>query len=102
MRKHIKAKGYVYFMANPWNTVLYIGMTNNLERRVAEHKEKVNEGFTKTYNCVKLVYYEVFDLMDDAIAREKQLKNWKRAWKNELVEGVNPEWRDLGGLGGRG
>jgi putative endonuclease len=75
--------------------VLYIGVTNDIVRRVAEHKTKINKGFTYKYNCEKLVYYETFALMIEAIAREKQLKNWKREWKNELVNDFNPEWKDL-------
>jgi putative endonuclease len=82
-------------MTNHYNNVLYIGVTNDVVRRVAEHKAKINKGFTYKYNCDKLVYYETFSLMTDAIAREKQLKNWKREWKNELVIGFNVEWRDL-------
>jgi putative endonuclease len=89
--------GFVYFMSNAYNNVLYIGVTNNLTRRVAEHKTKINKGFTYKYNCDKLVYYEVFDLIVDAIAREKQLKNWKREWKNELVVKQNEGWEDLSG-----
>jgi putative endonuclease len=86
----------VYFMANPFNSVLYnIGVTNNLERRVQEHKTKKIDGFTKKYNCVKLVYYEQTDDISVAISREKQLKNWKRAWKDILVEEENPHWKDL-------
>jgi putative endonuclease len=74
---------------------LYVGVTNNLVRRIAEHKAKINKGFTYKYNCNKLTYYERFDLIIDAIAREKQLKNWKREWKNKLVNDFNPEWKDL-------
>ena|ERR1035437_2105509 len=87
--------GFVYFMSNAYNNVLYIGVTNNLIRRIAEHKAKINKGFTYKYNCDKLVYYEEFDLIVEAIAREKQLKNWKREWKNELVNTKNPDWKDL-------
>ena len=87
--------GFVYFMSNAYNNVLYIGVTNNLTRRVAEHKAKINKGFTYKYNCDKLVYYEVIDSIVDAIAREKQLKNWKREWKNELVVKQNVGWEDL-------
>ena len=87
--------GFVYFITNAYNNVLYIGVTNNLARRVAEHKAKINKGFTYKYNCDKLVYYEVFDSIVDAIAREKQLKNWKREWKNELVVKQNADWKDL-------
>jgi putative endonuclease len=82
-------------MTNHYNNVLYIGVTNDIVRRVTEHKAKINKGFTYKYNCDKLVYYEIFHLMNDAIAREKQLKNWKREWKNNLVIGFNPEWKDL-------
>ena len=87
---------YVYFMANTHNTVLYTGVTRNLERRVWEHKNGINKGsFTYKYNCHKLVYYEVFGDIEYAIAREKQLKNWKREWKNELISKDNPDWLDL-------
>ena len=82
-------------MCNAHNNVLYVGVTNDLARRVAEHKAKVIKGFTHKYNCDKLVYFEEYDLLTDAIAREKQIKNWKREWKNELVSKVNPEWLDL-------
>ena len=91
----MKKTGYIYFMCNAHNNVLYVGVTNDLARRVAEHKAKVNKGFTHKYNCDKLVYFEEYDLLTDAIAREKQIKNWKREWKNELVSKVNPEWLDL-------
>ena len=89
-------EAYIYFLTNAHNNVLYIGITNNLVRRIAEHKAKINKGFTYKYNCDKLVYYQAFNLVIDAIAREKQLKNWKREWKNELVNGFNPQWKDLG------
>ena len=87
--------GFIYFMSNTFNNVLYVGVTNNLIRRVAEHKAKINKGFTDRYKCDTLVYYEAFELMVDAIAREKQIKNWKREWKNELVIKDNPKWKDL-------
>lgn len=86
---------YVYLMTNAHNSVLYIGVTSDLMRRVAEHKAKVHQGFTERYNADKLVYFEVVDAMTDAIAREKQLKNWQRAWKNDLVATMNPNWLDL-------
>lgn len=89
--------GYVYMMANANNGVLYIGVTNDLVRRVAEHAEGGGSVFTRKYNCHKLVYFEVFPDIEQAIAREKQLKNWKREWKNQLVETINPDWRDLAG-----
>ena len=86
---------YVYFLATYNNSVLYIGVTNNLERRIHEHKNKVIEGFTKKYNVNKLVYFECFDDAMNAITREKQLKNWSRKKKNFLVNKSNPQWRDL-------
>ncbi|WP_245580852.1 GIY-YIG nuclease family protein [Daejeonella oryzae] len=76
-------------------TVLYIGVTNNLERRVYEHIQKINKGFTSKYNCNKLVWYEEYSTVKEAISREKQLKNWQRNWKNQLIEKKNPEWNDL-------
>lgn len=82
-------------MANRYNNVLYLGVTNNLTRRVAEHKAKINKGFTYKYNCDKLVYYETFDQITEAINREKQIKNWKREWKNKLVNELNADWKDL-------
>ena len=91
----MKKNAYIYFMTNHYNNVLYLGVTNDIVRRVAEHKAKINKGFSYKYNCDKLVYYEVFNLMTDAIAREKQLKNWKREWKNKMVNDFNPEWKDL-------
>ena len=86
---------FVYFMSNTYNNVLYIGVTNNLIRRVAEHKARINKGFTYKYNCDKLVYYEEFESIVEAIAREKQLKNWKREWKNLLVVKQNANWEDM-------
>jgi len=88
-------KSYIYFLSNQHNNVLYVGVTNNLRRRVAEHKAKINKGFTYKYNCDKVVYFEIFESIVDAISREKQLKNWKREWKNELINGMNPSWKDL-------
>ncbi len=86
---------YVYMMTN-WNSqVLYTGMTNNLERRVFEHKYKLVDGFTKRYKVNKLVYFEDTNDVNAAIEREKQIKGWTRIKKNELVNSVNPEWRDL-------
>ena len=92
----MEKKGYIYFMTNPSNKVLYIGVTNSLKRRVSEHAESSGSVFTSKYNCNKLVYYEVFSDIEQAIAREKQLKHYKRAWKDELVNNLNPEWKDLG------
>ncbi|MFI3240620.1 MAG: GIY-YIG nuclease family protein [Bacteroidales bacterium] len=87
----------VYIMTNFTNTVLYIGVTNNLYRRIYEHKSLSYEGFTKLYKCTKIVYYEDFGDINQAIAREKQLKNWKRKWKEELIDSFNPKWEDLVG-----
>lgn len=86
---------WVYMLTNEHGNVLYTGVTNNLERRIREHKSGEIEGFTCKYNCTKLVYFEEFNNINDAIAREKQLKNWKRSWKNALVVDMNPEWKDL-------
>ncbi|MGD1045002.1 MAG: GIY-YIG nuclease family protein [Bacteroidota bacterium] len=86
---------FVYIMTNKNNTVLYTGMTNDLIRRVYEHKEKRVKGFTKRYNITKLVYYEIFGTAYDSIAREKQIKAGSRQKKLDLVNGVNPEWNDL-------
>jgi len=87
---------FVYFLTNTHNTVLYIGVTSNLEKRIWEHRNGIiKSSFTSKYNCHKLVYYEAYGDIRYAIAREKQLKNWKREWKNELVEKDNPEWQDL-------
>lgn len=74
---------------------LYVGITNNLERRVYEHKNKLIKGFTNKYNINKLVYYETFDNAGDAIKREKQIKGWLRIKKIELIESINPEWKNL-------
>lgn len=86
---------YVYSMTNAWNTVLYTGVANDLKRRVYEHKEKLADGFTKKYNITKLVYYEVFEDIENAILREKQLKAGSRWKKIELVNSMNKEWHDL-------
>ncbi len=86
---------YVYLMSNSTNTVLYAGVTNDLKRRVYEHKEKLIEGFTRKYNVDKLVYYEVAESIEGAIAREKQLKGLLRSKKNELIARHNPFWHDL-------
>ncbi len=87
---------YVYILTNYNNKVMYIGVTNNLQRRVYEHKTGAVEGFTKKYRVHKLVYFESCHDVKDAISREKQLKNWTRAKKNQLVERMNPEWKELG------
>lgn len=74
---------------------LYIGVTSDLKRRIYEHKNKLIDGFTKKYNLTKLVYFETFNSIEDAIHREKQLKNWHRQWKINLIESMNKEWKDL-------
>lgn len=86
---------YVYMLANRPRGVIYIGVTNNVMKRVWGHKQKLAEGFTAKYNVDNLVYYEVFDDIRDAIRCEKQLKNWHRQWKINLIEKSNPTWRDL-------
>jgi len=85
----------VYILANASNSVLYIGVTNDLERRLFEHKNHLVPGFTSRYNVEKLVYFEAVNDINAAIAREKQLKGWSRAKKNALVETLNPDWREL-------
>jgi putative endonuclease len=85
---------YVYIVANDRPT-LYIGVTNNLHRRAAEHKYKLIEGFTGRYNLIKLLYFEEFIDIKEAINREKQLKHWKRLWKLELIRKVNPHFEDM-------
>lgn len=85
----------IYIMTNRHNTVLYTGVTSNLKKRVYEHKEKLIEGFTKRYNVAKLVYYETYDEVYSAIAREKQIKAGSRQKKIALIESMNKEWRDL-------
>ncbi len=86
---------YVYIFANKPNGTLYIGMTNNIARRVWEHKQGLVEGFTKKYNVDRLVYCESFAKPRDAIQREKRLKKWNRAWKIRLIESTNSCWKDL-------
>ena len=86
---------YIYITTNRNNTVLYVGVTNDLQRRVYEHKEKLTEGFTKKYNVNRLVYYEVFEDIENAIIREKQINGGSRAKKIKLIESINKEWKDL-------
>lgn len=88
-------KSWIYFVANKNNTVLYIGVTSNLIKRIEQHKNKTYKGFTQRYNCDKLVYFEEFTSIVTAIAREKQLKAGSRKRKDELVNSINPEWNDL-------
>ncbi|MBW1730538.1 MAG: GIY-YIG nuclease family protein [Deltaproteobacteria bacterium] len=86
---------YVYILASKRNGTLYIGITSDLARRVWEHKNKMVEGFTKRYNVNRLVYYEVYSTVEDAIIREKRMKKWRRMWKIRLIEEKNPDWKDL-------
>jgi putative endonuclease len=88
-------KSHIYIITNKNNTVLYIGVTSNLLKRVYQHKTKFYKGFTSKYNCDKLVYFEEFNDIKSAIAREKQLKAGSRKRKEELINATNPEWNDL-------
>ena len=85
---------FVYLMASPTGT-LYVGMTNNLERRVFEHKNGILEGFTKKYGCTKLIYFEETSDVYSAISREKDIKKWRREKKELLIKDMNPGWHDL-------
>ncbi len=86
---------YIYLLTNKYGTVLYTGVTNNLIRRVYEHKNKLQKGFTEKYNLDCLVYYEAYANIVDAITREKQIKGWSRKKKDALVNQFNPKWKDL-------
>ena len=86
---------YVYILSSNNQSTLYIGVTNNLQKRLAEHRSKEMEGFSKKYNCVNLVYFEKHNDIKAAILREKQMKKWKREWKNNLIKTHNPNWTDL-------
>jgi putative endonuclease len=88
-------KSLVYFMTNKNNTVIYVGVTSDLLKRVYQHKTKTYKGFTAKYNCNKLIYFEEFDAINLAIAREKQLKSGNRKRKERLINAENPEWNDL-------
>jgi putative endonuclease len=85
---------YVYIITNKWNNVLYTGVTNDLRRRIYEHKNKLVEGFTSRYNVNKLVYYDTSGDIESAISREKQIKGWSRDKKVALIESMNPAWED--------
>ena len=91
----MEKRGYIYFITNQNNNVLYTGVTNSLKRRIQEHIDGQGSTFTQKYNCKKLVYFESFSSIEEAITREKQVKHYKREWKNELVEKINPNWDDL-------
>lgn len=86
---------YVYILTNDFGNVMYVGMTNDLERRIEEHRQGIIPGFTKKYNLKKLVYYEHTHDVNAAIAREKEIKKWRREKKDKLVVGMNPNWDDL-------
>jgi putative endonuclease len=86
---------YVYILASRRNGTLYVGVTNDLSRRVYEHREGLIPGFTTTYGVKRLVWYDVFPTVDEAIAHEKRLKRWRRSWKLALIEAMNPDWADL-------
>ncbi|GGZ75800.1 GIY-YIG nuclease family protein [Algibacter mikhailovii] len=88
-------KSYLYFMTNKNNTVIYIGVTSDLVKRVYQHKTKTYKGFTAKYNCDKLIYFEEFSDINRAIAREKQLKSGNRKRKEDLINSNNPDWSDL-------
>ena len=74
---------------------MYVGVTSDLVRRIAEHKQKLVDGFTKKYGVTNLVYFETFENIEDAIIRERQIKEWKRKWKTDLIQSINPYWRDM-------
>lgn len=86
---------YVYILASGRNGTLYIGVTSNLTKRLDEHKSHAIKGFTEKYNVTQLIWHEHHAKIRDAIAREKQIKNWRREWKIKLIEDINPEWKDL-------
>jgi len=86
---------YIYILCSGKNGTLYIGVTNDLNKRIKSHRTELTPGFTKLYGVCHLVYFEVFESITVAIRREKQLKNWKRLWKIQLIEKMNPGWRDL-------
>ncbi|WP_342360953.1 GIY-YIG nuclease family protein [Terrarubrum flagellatum] len=86
---------WVYITASARNGTLYVGVTNDLERRIFEHREGRTKGFTQRYGVTRLVWYEDYPRAIDAIQREKNIKKWPRKWKLDLIEAMNPEWRDL-------
>ena len=86
---------YIYILTNKNNTTLYTGVTSNLKKRIWEHKNNFVEGFSKKYKLHKLIYFEIFDVIEEAIKREKQIKNWHRNWKMNLIKSENPKFEDL-------
>ncbi|MBR7620159.1 GIY-YIG nuclease family protein [Phenylobacterium sp. 20VBR1] len=87
---------YTYILASQRNGTLYTGSTDNLAKRLFEHREKIRRGFTAKYGVDKLVWFEAFELRENAFRRERRIKEWRRAWKLRLIEEMNPDWRDLG------
>lgn len=87
--------GYVYLMASKRNGTLYLGVTSNLAQRAWQHRNKLLDGFTKDYGCTRLVWFEMFEDLQEARACELRMKKWKRSWKIELIEKMNPGWEDL-------
>ena len=87
--------GYVYILTNENNRVLYVGVTSDIKRRISQHKNAYYQGFSKKYNTNKLVYYESFSTIEEALISEKRIKNWKREWKKNLISKHNPQWKDL-------
>lgn len=88
-------QGFVYILANKKNGTIYVGITSDLIKRIYEHKNKLINGFSRKYNLTNLVYYEVHDNIEEATNRERQIKNWHRQWKINLIEKNNPNWNDL-------
>lgn len=86
---------YTYIVASGRNGTLYIGSTDDLPRRIEEHRNRLRDGFTAKYGCTILVWYEVFESRDEAFRRERRIKEWRRSWKLLLIEAENPTWRDL-------
>jgi len=91
----LERRGYVYIMASKPNGTLYIGVTSDLLKRAWEHREGIVDGFSKRYGCKILVWFEIHDRIEDAIRREKQMKEWRRAWKISRIVETNPDWTDL-------
>lgn len=91
----MRMTNFVYMLASRRHGTLYIGVTNDLARRVGQHQSKATSGFTAQYDVTRLVWYESYERIDEAIAREKALKKWRRDWKIRLIEEMNPEWEDL-------
>ncbi len=91
----MEKKGYIYIITNKNNTTLYTGVTSNLQKRIYEHKNHLLDGFSRKYNLEKLVYFEIYERIDEAISREKQIKGGARKKKIELINSINPEWNDL-------